>query len=417
MEKTITKIGFQYFTSNDQFVNQQLNSWLPSLHRVGVSFVVFSAGFDFAVPEDVIQCAITNHLKPILHFTTSLPPAQHFNEISYLFDLYTKWGVESVILGDKPNTRGAWKIGEWDQENIINQFLSRFLPLAQHTVEVGLIPVFPPLQPGGEFWDTAFLELAIKGLKKRQAWHVLDNLALSSYGYTFDKPLQWGQGGPERWTISKPYSTPEGQQDQLGFCNFEWVQGIFKKVLQKTNPVMILNAGSSGKGSFDNYLESVQKILPVLQNNCKNDAKAPQQINLLDSVSICSFSLDDFGKHFDGKLNIPIFEEIFDYHSSKGKTNVPQAANKKLIQHYLLLPKHDTGVSDVVLNKIRPYIKKYQPTIGFSLEEASLAQKVSVYPDQNIFTTKDLNHLRSAGCVVQVLPETGIDIATIVQES
>ena len=36
------------------------------------------------------------------------------------------------------------------------------------------------------------------------------------------------------------------------------------------------------------------------------------------------------------------------------------------------------GISDFHLEIIRPIIKKYQPTIGFSLEEARQAQRVSV---------------------------------------
>lgn len=417
MDKVVTEIGLQYFTSQEYLINQQLNSWLPSLQRIGASAVVFSAGFDFAVPEDVIQCAINNQLKPVVHFTTILPTAQHFGEVSYLFDLYAKWGVESVILGDKPNIRDSWGMGEWRHENLINQFLNRFVSLAQHSIEVGLIPVFPPLQPGGEFWDTAFLELALEGLKQRQVWRVLDDLVLSSYGYTFNKPLTWGRGGPERWSISKPYSTPEGQEDQLGFHNFEWMEAISQKVTRENLPVMILDAGSPGKGNLDNYLESVQKILNACQNRQSNEVIGDDLITMNESVSLCAFSLDTLDKCHGGKLDISTLEKIFGQRSVQEKMDMPQASNAKFIHHYLLLPKHESGVSDVVLNKVRPFIKKYQPTIGFSLEEASLAEKVSIFPDPLLFTTTEVNRLRSAGCVVQVLPESGIDIATSLQET
>jgi len=417
MEKVITDIGFQYFTSQDYFINQQLNSWLPSLRRIGATAVVFSAGFDFAVPEDVIQCAINNQLKPIVHFTTTLPTAQYFGEISYLFDLYKKWGVESVILGDKPNIRDSWGMVEWHHEDLVNQFLNRFVPLAQHSVEVGLPPVFPPLQPGGEFWDTAFLELALEGLIKRQVLDVLDDLMLSSYGYTFNKPLTWGRGGPERWSISKPYSTPEGQEDQLGFYNFEWMQVVSQKVTRKNLPVMILDAGSPGKGNSENYLESVNKILNACQKGQSNGGRIGDELEINGSVASCVFSLDTLEKSHDGKLDISTLEKIFGHHSVQEKIDVSHDSNKKLLHHYLLLPKHESGVSDVVLNKVRPFIKKYQPTIGFSLDEASLAQKVSIFPDPLLFTTTEINQLRSTGCVVQVLPESGIDIATSLQES
>jgi hypothetical protein len=85
------------------------------------------------------------------------------------------------------------------------------------------------------------------------------------------------------------------------------------------------------------------------------------------------------------------------------------------IKHYLLLPLHQSGVSDAILNKVRPIVKAFQPTIGFSLNEASMAEKVSIYPDPSIFSEDDINQLRTSGCIVDILPESGIDIATSLQ--
>ncbi len=113
-----------------------------------------------------------------------------------------------------------------------------------YAVQKGLYPGFSPLQPGGDYWDTAFLDLSLEGLRQRRmGWHVLDRMFLSSYGFTFSKPLSWGKGGPERWSVSKPYLTPEGQQDQIGFHNFEWAQGFSKRSTGIRKPVIILNAG------------------------------------------------------------------------------------------------------------------------------------------------------------------------------
>jgi hypothetical protein len=73
-------------------------------------------------------------------------------------------------------------------------------------------------------------------------------------------------------------------------------------------------------------------------------------------------------------------------------------------------------VSDVVLNKVRPLIKKFRPTLGFSIEEALHAAKVTVFPDPNIFTAEQINKLRVAGCDVEILPQAGIEIATLLQD-
>jgi hypothetical protein len=81
-----------------------------------------------------------------------------------------------------------------------------------------------------------------------------------------------------------------------------------------------------------------------------------------------------------------------------------------------LLPSYAADVSDVVLNKVRPLIKKYKPTVGFSLEEAFCASKVSIFPDPYLFTDEQINRLRDAGCEVEILPQSGIEIATLLQD-
>ncbi len=417
MEKVMTKIGFQYFTSQDYFITQQMNAWMPTLRQAGASELIFSAGFDYAVPEDVIQCAIDNDLKPSVHFTTELTSPQYLKEISYLFDMYAKWGVVHVILGNKPNIRGSWQSTGWHHENLVDQFLDRFIPLAAQAIKVGLKPVLPPLQPGGDFWDTAFMELALEGLKKRQLSELVNNLFLASYGYTYNKPLSWGMGGPDRWSISKPYSTPEGHEDQLGFHNFEWYQAISQKVGDKKLPVIILDAGFPASSDLSKYGKTVQEILSACENLGISDTTRQDMIKFDGSVAVCAFALDSLEKYQKGNLSPAIFEKIFQNPASHTKTISTAPKEEKLFHHYLLLPMHESGVSDVVLNKVRPFIKKHQPTIGFSIEEACMAEKVSIFPDPILFTSAEINHLRSAGCVVEILPESGIDIATSLQES
>ena len=132
------------------------------------------------------------------------------------------------------------------------------------------------------------------------------------------------------------------------------------------------------------------------------------------SLIACTFDLDTLLTLFGGDLSIAALQAIFQ--TEDAKTNASKnktAINEKPIAHYLLLPAHETGVSDVVLKKVRPIIKQCNPTIGFSLEEAKLAKKVSIFPDPVIFTDAKINTLRSAGCSVEILPQSGIEIATL----
>lgn len=411
------KIGFTYINSPKYLVDKQAKKWMAQLREFGASVVIFQAEFDRAIPEDVILCARQNAMEPVVHFTSELPLARNLNEVSILMDVYAKWGVERIIFGDKPNVKTSWPTAGWHYENLIDHFLDRFIPLANHATRAGIHPVLPPLQPGGDYWDTAFIELVLAGLKRRRLDNILETLMLSSYGYTFNKELSWGKGGPERWSISKPYQTPEGQQDQLGFHNFEWIQALSQRAIGTKLPVIILDAGQAGttysQPDPQITINTIHKIMVACAEKGPLDSEDGNEIPVFDqSIKGCIFNLESIGELFDGNLSIEKLEQIFSEPQQNEDRESQDKSPTKMISHYLLLPSHASGVSDVVLNKVRPLIKKFHPTVGFSIEEASLAKKVSVYPDSILFTDQQISLLRSAGCKVEILPESGIEIAT-----
>jgi len=89
----------------------------------------------------------------------------------------------------------------------------------------------------------------------------------------------------------------------------------------------------------------------------------------------------------------------------------------KPIKHYMLLPRFEWGVASWYLEINQPYIQKHTPTIGFSMQEAFLAEKVTLvggihsYPDQLI------NELEKNGSKVVQISENGTDIATLLPSS
>jgi len=422
MVKNIRKLGFIYFKSPAFYIKKQVDTWLPALKKLGASFVIFDAGIDRNIPEDVFISAKENGLEPIVHLNSELPIARKFNDVSLIMDAYARWGVRYIIMGEKPNTKASWLEAGWHYENLVDHFLDRFIPLANYAVRIGIKPVLPPMQPGGDYWDTAFLELIASGLKRRKLEDVLSQLTLSSYGYTFNKPLSWGRGGPERWSASKPYMTPEGQEDQLGFHNYEWVQACVQRQLGEELPVMILDAANSGDDDRGcdsvSVRENIQSLCRAMQDNPNSgDENSNEAVSLGDSVFGCFFDLDTFNNII---LEEPLSHEVLErliYSSPKTQSKVIfEGKPAKNISHYLLLPSYQAGVSDAVLNKVRPIIKKLKPTIGFSLDEALMAQRVMVYPDPQVFTDEQINLLRAAGCTVEILPESGMDIATYLHE-
>ena len=414
------KMGFSYFSSPKYLVSQQLNAWIPSLEKWGASYVIYQANFDVAVPEDAFQCAQDHGLEPIVHFKTTLPSAKAFNEASLLLDIYKKWGCKYVILGDQPNTKNAWPIANWHYETLVDRFLDRFIPLAYHAVRIDLNPILAPLNPGGDYWDCAFLELLLDGLNQRKMKCILENITLASYGYTFHKSLSWGTGGPQQWPGSKPYETPEGQEDQLGFNNFEWVQAAGERMIGVKMPVIILDAGWPGPAfeqlRAEKAIEKINKINTACRNPIPGDSgDKSDSPNFNDLVLGCTFSLDTLRTLMGDGFSKGAMEEIFSAGQQSGGKTTALDGNQKYLAHYLLLPSYDSGVSDVVLNKIRPLIKKLRPTVGFSLEEASHAARVSIFPDPYLFKEQQINQLRSAGCEVEILPDSGIEIATKLQ--
>ena len=420
MNETLPRIGFSYFTSPNYQLHSQLSDWLPIMKDFGASSVIFQSDFLRAIPEDAFIISRESGIKPIVHFTSELPKARDLKKTAILVDIYKKRGVEEIIFGDRPNLKGAWPTASWHDKNLVEHFLDRFIPLASYAVQQGIRPVFPPLQPGGDFWDTSFIDLAISSLKNRKLESILQNLILSSFGYTFGKPLSWGMGGPERWTGAKPYQLQDGQEDQLGFNNFEWVKKIAERNLGFEVPVIILEAGFHGKSNQeknkDEILKSIKSILAALGKGSAKDL-TDSAIKFPASVLGCYFSLEKIRILMDGHLPLTQFFEIFELPKQEKKPESKINKEPKIISHYLLLPSHAGSVSDVVLNKVRPIIKKFKPAVGFSLFEASFAQNVSIFPDPILFTEEKINQLRSAGCKVEILPDSGIEIATRLQGS
>ena len=409
--------GFTYFTSPKYMVKNSVKEWLSQLKQLGASTLIVKADFDKAIPEDVFIVAQKNGLTPIVHFDNELPLARKLNDVIFLLNVYAKWGCSRVIFGDKPNNKTSWPTSGWHYENLVDHFLDRFIPLASHAVKIGIDPVFPPLQPGGDYWDTAFLDLALSGLKRRRLDELLSKLTLSSYGYTFNRPLSWGKGGPERWSVSRPYQTPEGQEDQLGFHNFNWVQAISQRILGDALPIMILDAGNTGTShSLSNpttILQNAGMIYKGCFENYEVDLDDDDEIGFDELVYTCTFDLETLDQAQGSPLTANGLQVVFNPQNTVLGNSGSKMGEKKVISNYLLLPMYDSGISDVVMNKVRPIIKQMHPTIGFSLKEAATAETVMVYPDSHIFSDEALNQLRASGCVVKVLPDSGIEIATL----
>jgi len=445
-QKTINRLGLHYFPDTQHYRESDLLTWLPELKSLGVAWLTVIAPTTHAIPEPFLSGLLNARIEPILHFQLPIEPPIESDSLHPLFNSYASWGVRYAILFDKPNSRSQWLSSGWAQAELVERFLDVFLPLAEAAHHAGLIPVFPPLEPGGDYWDTAFLRIALQGLQRRSSNRILDSLILSAYGWCGDRPLSWGAGGPERFPGARPYMTPKDQEDQRGFYIFDWYLTIARAVFGVAKPLILLEAGkehgfeprSESRRIDDTHL--TKRTLPLIrlitstgdkdnpdipdssaeQPNQDLEPVSPEVIStnfwLLSASAESSYARQAWFRP-DGSIS-PIVHAVRQWRRIKpfSAASAAKAAHAAPpthpIAHYLLLPPDDGSALDWQQETIRPFVQKYHPTIGFSLVEAALAEHVIVLAGEQEISDHDIDRLRTAGCFVERIPRDGTSIAS-----
>jgi hypothetical protein len=261
-----TRLGFHYFPDLDHYSERDLRTWLPELKSLGASWITLIAPADRAIPEPFLRGLIEEDIEPVIHFPLSFESFPTARDLAFLFNNYARWGVNYVVLFDRPNIRCVWPKSAWAQTHLVERFMDYFVPLADIALQSELIPVFPPLEPGGDYWDTAFLRSTFGSLLRRGQTELIDRLVLGAYAKAGELPLNWGSGGPEHWPSARPYFTPPGSEDQLGFHTFDWYISITKAVLDKTIPVLLFKAGSRPMSQHKSKLKNMDANTHSLRN-------------------------------------------------------------------------------------------------------------------------------------------------------
>ncbi len=430
--QTTNRIGFHYFADTAHYTHKDLNTYLPLLEEMGINWLLLLSETSRAIPETFISGLVSKGIQPIIHFPLRLPDAPAAADLKAILNAYAKWGAKYVILFDRPNDRSAWSASGWSQANLVENFLDRFIPLANECMNAGLTPVFPALEPGGSYWDVSFLRTALLALQRRGQKNLLANLALAAYGYTYEHELSWGLGGPDGWPENKPYITPIESQDQKGFRNFEWLNATAQSVLGSPLPIFLLGLGQSSSQptqalSSEEQYSLAKEMLTFLRSNTDMDAAA-QSIQagcfwLLSAADTDENATQAWIKE-DGSPS-PLCSLLASSMPAASKRKITSAApaaakadvqTSQKIAHYLLLPLYEWGVADWHLEVIKPFVLKHHPTIGFSLEEASLAKQVTVIGGEKNFPEEKLNELRALGIQVERISGDGTTIATQLAE-
>lgn len=429
-----TRYGFYYYPDALHYRENDTRSWISELQALGASWLTMLAPVDRAIPEAFLRQIMEAGIQPIIHLPCSTGGSGISDELAIIFEAYSHWGVKYIAIFDRPNQLKNWSSSTWAQKNLVERFLDIYIPYTEAALNAGLTPVFPPLEPGGDYWDTAFLYSALQGLQRRGLQALLDKLVISAYAWSGNRSPNWGAGGPERWPRTRPYYTPTDSEDHLGFRIFDWYLAVSEAVLGKSLPIILLGAGSrlgdqtdTASPAVDVHAHSWQNmtLVRLMIGEAQEFEPVPKE------VLTCNFwlltasqgdpELANAWYKPDGE-QLPVVQTIKDWVSSGGvdpttsTKNLHSAkaylAGNRPISHYLLLPTSESGVTDWRLENIRPFIAKYQPTIGFSPVEASHARKVTVVGGATNVSESIIDGLLAAGCIVEQISGDGMNIAT-----
>jgi hypothetical protein len=434
------QFGIHYFLDTLHYRQEDLKIWLPVLKDLRIGWIVLKSEKNRAIPEDFLKSLLKEGITPIIEFNLPLRSNIGTRDLKILLQVYAKWGVKYCVFFDRPNQKDSWTDNNWAQNDLVDRFLDQYIPLAKFALDEGLLPVFPPLEPGGNYWDTAFLRSCIKSLVRREQNQILEDLVLSAYAYTHRHDLNWGKGGPELWPQSKPYITPQGSQDQKGFRIFDWYEAISNALLQKEVPIILFASGlANNPDQTKTTNEEIkknwfnQKLISLLIHT-------QQSIDLENEVSIdpvpptvlaCNFWLlasekgQSEAQHawYVGTTHQnPYIKEMIEtlkqeqkqVQTAFEKQNKSRRSDPKqcLIKHYVLLPDQEYGISDWDFDQIKPLINKSRVTVGFSIDESILSKKVTLLSDQNYYSNETIRILKKFGCEIEQLQKDGTSIAT-----
>jgi hypothetical protein len=105
------------------------------------------------------------------------------------------------------------------------------------------------------------------------------------------------------------------------------------------------------------------------------------------------------------------FESLQPNPALLGASGIVKLSQTHPISHYLLLPVYAWGAGEWDINALKPWLQRGRVTIGFSANEARLAERVTVLDTVGAIPDTVLDNLRLAGCVVERATISGTQFA------
>jgi hypothetical protein len=409
-----TGIGFHYYPNMFHYGKSDLDFWLPELEAMGVSWLVLLSEPNNPIPAFFVKGLIQAGIEPLIRVYT--PTVQPLDQkvLRSLLEAYAKLGIHYVHVYNEPNLTEEWDWAEWSKPALVDRFMDALLPCLESMKAVGLFPVFTPLSPGGNYWDTVFLKTALDYIVLKGKQNLFDTMAVAIHNYPGNKPLDWGKGGPARWPDARPYYCPEGSQDHVGFYLFEWYDAIIRARVGRSLPLLCYENGPI-VGSYDHTKypavdEAAHARVAVEMTRMVMDNVVP------DYVFNNAFWLlrNSHGSRFENHAwyresghRLPAIQALkaMPKHprlAQEPATPAPTpGTNGHPLFHYVLCPVWEWGVSEWYWRLLANYVKIFKPVCGFSPDEAALAQYVTVIGRPPGVPSAVEDSLRAKGCRVE----------------
>jgi len=412
------RMGFHFFQDLDHYTIGQVDQWHRLVGEYSGGFVVLLSPTDRAIPETILDFFLNRNIMPIIQFDYHALRQADPHDVDLLLSHYHRAGVKLMQLAGYINQKEYWQDTS-GTNSILEQIAEAVAWFHQLAVVKGFAHVLPKMVPGGDYWDLIVLEQVLKAIEQTELG--LTSVVLSYAAWTFGHSLLWGEGGHAKWIQALPYQKTVSGEDHRGFLGYTWYQEIAVNVLGYKLPVILFDAGRKNldvvADSGDEFVVQFRKIFEFLVD--------PRKHTLLDHVTgVCFSFVPDFSSEelittiqkymprWEGKNNYQSEEQVVD----KVMVIEPEKEKRKRIKHYLLLPKYEWGIAKWHLEAAIPFIQKHHATLGFSLEEAYQAEKVTIVMDNDVFPDGILGELHEHGCDVRVLRGDGTKIAALLAE-
>ncbi len=403
--KTPSGLGIHYFPDDRHYRSKDLELWIPELQSMDLRWIVLSGSLSHAIPEDFLHRLTDAGIEPVLLLERE-PIQQAADVAASIFRSYRRAGVRFISPFPAPNRDTSWAGCDAMSSSPVDRFLAIFPPVADCILSEGMLPVLPMLDPDGNYWSLAFLEAFLTGLDRCGRSELARRLVLAVDFSARNRPLDWGAGGSARWPQARPYLTPPGSQDHLGFQGYTWVDEVVRRSLGTSLPMIGMRAGATvGDFSDANYapvdpILHTEVNLQVVQIAAAARFTAPVLclcFRLLAAEDGTSEAGESWYRN-DG-TTLPIVDSL--KRRALAKNLHPSPSVRKSLRHYLLLPQDPGSLSGQTWESLRNYLMAFQPVCGFSIEEACQAEKVTILGDSP--STVTALRLRDSGCRVDYL--------------